>query len=492
MWGWVDHFGGLVFDAIVPAALLLSAVAMAMLACRQPARRVVLARAGILCVLGLIPLLIVKPVPRLDVVASLQYVDVLPRFGEPTPADPTVRPPETDVARAAHPLASRHRWLLLLGRGATLVYIVGVAANGAWFLLGCWGSAWIKRRSSPPSPTSLALYQALPFAGRGHRPALQVSGRVGRPVLVGTVWQSILIPGELDLGDAAGNLRLSLLHELAHSEAGDPWFSTAGAVAQVAWFVLPPLWWIRAQLRLDHEFLADRRAAGEFGPPRNYASSLLDLAGPSPSPSGASARGSADAADERPVSALFLRMLMLLRCPFPVESRPPAWWTWVASLSVAAVTLAVSSLWFRVPDPSSSLARADDLSAKPGTRTFRVARVAIPERASTPQGRAPRFDVPFELPAEFDLTLEVWCSDRSLAQTRVVGLRLGGCGVPGQSPDPDDRWHLVRVRRERAGVVLWVDGNPGKPAEGDRTTQWLSVEPPPDRPAQFRNLVVRW
>src|SRR5262249_11389153 len=158
---------------------------------------------------------------------------------------------------------------LWTGRVLTALYLGGAAAGLALFLLGCWGLVWITSQSTEPSPTAVALYQALPFDPAGPRPPLRIGTPVPRALLVGAFRQTILVPAELDDVHASDQLKLSLLHELAHSESSDYWFSVAGSLAQAFWFFLPPLWWIRAQMRLDHEFLADRRAAREFGPLRN-------------------------------------------------------------------------------------------------------------------------------------------------------------------------------------------------------------------------------
>ena len=72
MWDWVDHLGGIVFRASVSATVLSSLIVLAMLGCRQPARRIVLARAALLGALVLIPLVGFAPLPRFDLFAALR------------------------------------------------------------------------------------------------------------------------------------------------------------------------------------------------------------------------------------------------------------------------------------------------------------------------------------------------------------------------------------------------------------------------------------
>ncbi len=90
MWVWVDQLGRMIFDAGLAAVALLGLVTLAMLGCRQPARRVRLARAGIVSSLGLLPLVALTPLPRLDLAQvlwspELQAHPLLGDFGR-TPA----------------------------------------------------------------------------------------------------------------------------------------------------------------------------------------------------------------------------------------------------------------------------------------------------------------------------------------------------------------------------------------------------------------------
>ena len=44
MWVWLDSAGPILFDATLSTALFLSLVVLAMLVCRQPTRRLLIAR----------------------------------------------------------------------------------------------------------------------------------------------------------------------------------------------------------------------------------------------------------------------------------------------------------------------------------------------------------------------------------------------------------------------------------------------------------------
>jgi hypothetical protein len=338
------------------------------------------------------------------------------------------------------------------------------------------------------------------------RPKLQVTSRVRRPVLLGTSHLTILIPPALDPGarqadaDRTEALRLSLLHELAHAAQLDPWFRLVGCLARAFWFFLPPLWWIRAQMQLDQEFLADRHAAVAFGAPEAYAAALVAIARADPE-AAASAAASAEPAPGYPGvdtsgSPLFQRIVMLVFCPFHVEHRPPAWWRW--SLPILTLMITPMAAWLCLdlgtwPRPAAATA--------PQSRTFHVARLAMPPRNPGPGGRSPVHELPLILPAQFDLSLEVWGDRATLRQCRVIGQRLAppetavGPAVVSETPAEVETWHHVHIQRtaQSPHLSVAVDGQP-VPHDPtlDRVTSRLTVEPPPGRPARFRNIHVDW
>ena len=80
---------------------------------------------------------------------------------------------------------------------------------------------WLLRQSQEPNAQVRALYERLQAGGSEilAKTDLRVSGRLRRPAVVGLFQPTILIPASFDaeLGDLE-QLRLSLLHEMAHVE----------------------------------------------------------------------------------------------------------------------------------------------------------------------------------------------------------------------------------------------------------------------------------
>ena len=189
-------------------------------------------------------------------------------------------------------------------------------------LLGFWGVRWLVRHSREPSPPTQAVYDALDYGNDDRAnpaPGLRVSS--GRPATgPGRVFSHHDTDSvALRRAEASPEfLKLSLLHELAHAEQSDPWFGTIASLAQSVWFFLPHVWWLRSQLIMDQEFMADNAASLRYGTSSRYAASLLSLADSRPAPA---ADGQPQATGIRsrhqPTksevhSPLFQRMLMLL------------------------------------------------------------------------------------------------------------------------------------------------------------------------------------
>ena len=513
MWGWLDRVGLVLFDAALSTGLFLSVVVLTMLVCRQPSRRLLLVRSALVASLAMVPVVAVVPLPRLDLMAIFLQADFLPPFW-------AVDASAGNQGVAEQPLsASKARALVTVFQGdyaswagrwlpRTLTLIVlGVAAIGAaWLLLGYWGVHWLLRHSQEPSATTQAVYDVIGTveAERRARPDLRISSRVQRPVLVGLVRTTILIPASYD--QPAGNaefLKLSLLHEIAHAEQSDPWFGTVASLAQSVWFFLPHVWWLRSQLMIDQEFMADNSAAQRYGTSSGYAASLLSLA---------DSRPSTEASDRPPIqigmwssaegpgvrSPLFQRMLMLLYCPFRVEQRPPRRWSWSLKLVVVVASLASACLCIRWPH-AAALEQRQTANVPSLREPFRVADFVALPLVFTPGGRSLPYHMPVALPSHFELDVEVQSSMRELANVYIAGHRLvGQPSGPGTDPSSkptafDESWHQVRLKRDGQVLSLWIDGHKTLVSMSPKaTSEWLTFEPGPDRPTHFRNLVVKW
>ena len=513
MWVWLDRAGPTLFDATCSTAIFLTLVVLAMLVCRQPTRRLLVARVALLASLAMIPLVALVPLPRLDILDTFIQSDLVPTSLLFDP-DQSERPAKVALAsdEDAHALLVNDLPEKLLGTGQwlsrslTLIDLACVGTGLAWLLLGFWGVRWLIRHSHEPSLSAQHVYNAL-FGENVRirpRPALRVSSRIQHPVVVGFLRPTILVPASFDEpGRDADVLRLSLLHEIAHAEQRDSWFGTIASLAQTVWFFLPQIWWLRSQLLIDQEFLADRAAALRYGTSSGYAASLLAVAESRPGLEDGLRRGGLGSiwpagAKSEVCSPLSQRMLMLLHCPFRVEPRAPRSWSWTMRVALVVASITAACLCIRWPNAATLAHRLKH--GAPASPPFRVTDFSAEPLVFSRTGRALPYVMPVALASDFELTVDVRSSLAELGNVRIAGHPLGKPRIPGQKPDPSESsadqiedWHRVRLKRQGNRFSLWVDDQAisfnSSPKE---TTNWLTFEPDPHRATQFRNLVVEW
>jgi hypothetical protein len=526
MWVGLDWFALILIIATASTTVLLTFVILAMLLCSQPVRRIVLARAALMLSLLMLPMTESNPLPRSKILSWLPRLEErwVPRSiavaetavgaeGErpepPRTGLPDCKPSASQSSSELSGPASRGpRWGSEQGarRLVALLYLAGVSAGLAWFLVGIWGVRRLIRGSRDPADATRALFSELIEQTEAKLPlaSLRVSERIKRPVVAGFFQPRILIPPEYDEPSFdPTSLRIMLVHELAHADQADARFGAAASLAQTFWFFHPFLWWLRSQLLLDQEFLADQRAARILGSPAGYATRLVALATASPGrlpspplfdtvPLLADRRGAGRA--ESPLSQ---RVLMLLHCPFPLEIQPPRSWVLGAPPLVLVLAILISTLAQWLLAPFSSAAALPPATYQPA-KNFRVSQfVAIP-RVSRADGRRLPYVLPLLLPQRFELKTEIVASAKALQQIRLAGLPLGHISDPARKPgyvatdDVITTGHPVIIHRRGNHLEVYVDETPVLLEPSDQPSEWLSIEPAPDESAILRNLVVTW
>lgn len=511
MWLVLERFSRILIDAGIANAILLSVVVVLMVFTRQPARRIMLAQSGFYAALLMLPLVVFTPLPRLYPVDWMVRHGVMPppfmpRSSQFATGDLLGRRFRARIDDIRHGGHSDVEWPAgePLSNGLTILHLTGASVGIGWFALGLWGFRRMLRRSDEPSEAMRRTFDEL-VADLGRpppHPVLRVTPLLRGPVLGGLLQPCILVPSRLDEEDVdPGSLRLVLLHELAHADRGDVWFSTLAGLAQAVWFFLPHLWWLRSQLRIDQEFLADREAAGPIGDSAAYARWLVGLATVRSSSEAAIWRDSGD--DEESSSPwwkggfkspLLQRVAMLLYCPFHVEEHPPQWFSIMMPASLMVLALSVSSCRLLAPiDPTALLQQAR--AADP-----LVPSLLIPQFVVVPGHRA--VVLPLALPPAFQLQARLLANTATLRQLRISGYPLSPPLDSNSAPtdeDPDEQplWHSISLRRQHGGLTVRVDGDAvwidedGVEDQPDKP-QWLTITPPHDRSATFQDLIVTW
>jgi len=304
-------------------------------------------------------------------------------------------------------------------------------------------------------------------------------------------WDSVMalpVPERMrELADPGVRHRLD---ELAHAESLDHWFAPLAALARSFWFFLPPVRWISDQMKLDQEFLADRRAVDHFGTSGGYASSLVALASPirlAGDPEASTRSQTVSSFQEGGLaSSLFQRVMMLLSCPFAIEGRTPLWWRWSTAATIAGVTLAASCLTLRGLAGWSSSRPSASLQA---ARSFRLPHLAIGQREHDDQP----FDLRFRLPDHFTMTFEVMAEPAELSEIEMLGHKLGEPRELDPGRSAYRLWHRVKIIRASGHEQVEVDGQSRPAGSGpSRPATWLTIQTPAGRTTRLRDLELIW
>lgn len=256
-----------------------------------------------------------------------------PRHGAPAmihdeaAAGPTAAVPDEDIAaEAAAAPAARFAWAAAAGRVVQIAYL---ALAGC--LLAVWTVALVRRgviaRQARPADDALRNVLATIAGPRARRARLLVSDRVDSPVVWGLGRPTIVVPAALAAAKDSAQLRWGLAHEWSHVERGDVLTLLLASAAKLACFYQPAYWWLRRQLALSQDYLADAFAARHGESAEDYAAFLVSLAR---TRQGAVA-GTLGIAPRR--SNLFRRITMLVQSTRPLLQRDKG-------LPAAAIALA--------------------------------------------------------------------------------------------------------------------------------------------------------
>jgi beta-lactamase regulating signal transducer with metallopeptidase domain len=193
---------------------------------------------------------------------------------EPTPASSEavaapIDPPMLDAPGKPLELPS-------LSLVAVVAFAVGTALYAGRWLLGLILLARLQRSAGPVPPRVETLFES--FAGpAGRRVRLRMSDRISLPLTFGWLRPVILLPAGHCEGDEEG-LRYGLAHEWSHAERGDIGRWHLSTLVGLLFYWQPLFWWLRRQLRLDQDFLADALAASQAEEREDYAAYLVSVA----------------------------------------------------------------------------------------------------------------------------------------------------------------------------------------------------------------------
>jgi beta-lactamase regulating signal transducer with metallopeptidase domain/protocatechuate 3,4-dioxygenase beta subunit len=364
---------GLIHAALGGSLLLLAAV-LALRWCREPVRRIRLIELALGGAL-LVPLAALLPglprwsagwlaleaeeataegpasdraagperLPSLETPLALAAAE---RATVPSRPDPAVAPPAEPPAESATPARGRLSWAWWFVVG----YGFMVAVLFARALIGLARLSWLRRGAYAVPPAVVEAFEAI-AGGAGRRVRLLASDDV-ELALVCPGWRpTILLPGAVCRGSDPAALRYSLAHEWSHVERGDVWRWHLATLAQLLFFYQPLFWWLRSQLRLCQDYLADARAARQTAETEDYAAFLVALARRRLRvPAAALGIG-----DRR--SHLYRRVTMLLQTNQPLQCCGRHW---ALGAALAAVALLLASTAVRLDGAAADTPKAKE------------------------------------------------------------------------------------------------------------------------------------
>ncbi|MGQ0634285.1 MAG: M56 family metallopeptidase [Planctomycetaceae bacterium] len=242
-----------------------------------------------------------------------------------------------------------------------IIYITGIALLSAWWLAGLVALCRVLRGARPAPEWCRQMLREL--AGpQSDRARLVVSQRITQPFTCTWRQPVIVLPAELVAGDRAcratdrnghelpcaadgrqlgrpqrraAPLTWVLAHEWSHVARGDARLWTFAGLVRVACWYQPLVWWLRRELRLCQDYLADAAAAGT-SPSDLYAEFLATRALGRPLALGLGITAGR--------SDLYRRIKMLVKTRRVMERRCP--WSWTAAVFSVALGLVLATAMF--------------------------------------------------------------------------------------------------------------------------------------------------
>ncbi len=366
-WRWLAHgaVGGLIVLCLGSLAAWL---------CRQPVRRariVVLTLLGGFVVpwLGALPIAprwsagIVLAAPRvLTLSAATSRATVAPALSFPIERrdGPAMRDaghhglPESENLAPHEAFGGGERTEFLLSLWSAVswevivlaVYAFLSIAWAAWWLLG-HALLWrITRAARPVRPQIQDLFHEI-GGHEAHRAVVLESDTVTLPFTFTWIRPVIVLPSALCSEADSRELRFCLAHEWSHIERRDACAWNLATLAGCVLFYQPLFWWLRRQLRLCQDYLADDRAAA-LTSAEDYATYLVCLARGSRTITVLPVLG---VSDRR--SNLYRRITMLVQDHEPLEGRCRAAWSLSAAMAAAVVIVFASGLRLGAAPPAA-------------------------------------------------------------------------------------------------------------------------------------------
>jgi beta-lactamase regulating signal transducer with metallopeptidase domain/HEAT repeat protein len=224
----------------------------------------------------------------------------------------------------------------------------GVVIMGSWWLVGVFALRRMLQTATPAPDFCRTLL--MDIAGpAASKVKVLISPRAPQPFTFSVLRPTIVLSERLIADGDDDSLRWCLAHEWSHIVRRDTAMWALAGMARIVFFFQPLVWWLRRELRLCQDYVADAFAAGDSAPA--YAEFLATRAVGRRVVVGLGIGGGR--------SDLYRRVLMLFKESDVKETHCPRWWTAVAVAFVGGVALAVGTFRF-LPEVMVSLAASEE------------------------------------------------------------------------------------------------------------------------------------
>jgi beta-lactamase regulating signal transducer with metallopeptidase domain len=179
--------------------------------------------------------------------------------------------------------AKLHAGIVLSSSWASYLFAVWYLAAGLLLFrlsVGLWRVRQIRRKCCEVDLAGLdpAMAGILQDFGSRRGVKLCVSSDVAVPAAIGFFRPAIVFPAWLLPQLSPEEIKVVLLHELAHFRRWDNWSNLAQKIVKAVFFFHPAVWWIESRLTLEREMACDDMVLAQTASPRAYASSLISFA----------------------------------------------------------------------------------------------------------------------------------------------------------------------------------------------------------------------
>jgi beta-lactamase regulating signal transducer with metallopeptidase domain len=180
--------------------------------------------------------------------------------------------------------ASKGHGAIILSGSWALYFLVAWGVVASLLLLrlgvGFWRIRQIRRNCSDVDLASVdpATAGIVADFATHRRVKLCVSSDVAIPAAFGFFRPAIVFPTWLLPQLSPEEIKVILLHELAHLRRWDDWTNLGQKIVKAVFFFHPAIWWIENRLTLEREMACDDLVLAQTASPRVYASSLISFA----------------------------------------------------------------------------------------------------------------------------------------------------------------------------------------------------------------------